>query len=167
MSRSEPHDRRPIEHGRAGHAVAAVVAAALLAGACAGPPVPNTPVPATDVFQELALAGASTVNLVSGDPGCSDANMIPYAIHAQVKMPPGAAATSDVYLFTWANRAGWTRGAVAFESCRSEFAAGSKAAGRPVDEIDMSPYRMFGAGWSPALKTALTQALTKAAGDGS
>jgi hypothetical protein len=147
-------------------ALAGLVAVAMLAGACAGPPVPNTPQPATSVFQELAILGGSTLTLTSGDPGCTDRDMVPYAIHAQVKLPASATQASDVYLFTWASRAGWTRGAVAFDSCRSEYAAGSLAAGRAVDEVEVSPYRAFGPGWSPALKTALAQALARAAGNG-
>ncbi|MGO9179482.1 MAG: hypothetical protein ACLQBX_16920 [Candidatus Limnocylindrales bacterium] len=146
--------------------LAVVVAVAALAATCEGSPAPATPAPATSVFEELEVQGGLTVNLTAGDPGCTDRNMIPYAIHAQVKLPANAAQVSDVYLFTWNDHAGWTRGAVAFESCRTEYTAGTLAAGRTIDEIDVSPYRAFGPGWSPALKAALTQALVQSAGNG-
>ncbi len=146
--------------------VAALMGALLLLGACAGPPIPATPQPATGVFYELAILGGSTVKLTSGDPGCSQPDMIPYAIHAQVRLPATASQLTDVYLFTWADRDTWNRGAVAFDSCRAEYAASRSAAGRTVDELDVSPYRAFGAGWSPALKSALQQAMTEAAGNG-
>ena len=161
--------------GRVGHAPAgargrslglALLTAAVLLGACSGPPIPATPQPATGVFTELAILGGSTPNLVSGDPGCNQPDMIPYAIHAQVRVPANASQLTDVYLFTWADHGSWSRGAVAFDSCRAEYAASRSAAGRTVDELDVSPYRAFGAGWSPALKSALQQAMTEAAGNG-
>lgn len=144
----------------------ALLSAIVLLTACAGPPIPATPQPATGVFLELATLGGSTVTLVSGDPGCSQPDMIPYAIHAQVRVPATASQLTDVYLFTWADHDAWNRGAVAFDSCRAEYAASRSAAGRTVDELDASPYRAFGAGWSTALRSALQQALTEAAGNG-
>jgi len=147
-------------------ALGIIVAAVALVAGCAGPPAPATPAPATSIFEALAVQGGVTVNLTAGDPGCSDRSMIPYAIHAQVRLPANVAELSDVYLFTWNDHAGWTRGAVAFESCRAEYTAGTLAGGRTVDEIDVSPFRAFGPGWTPALKTALTAALVQSAGNG-
>ena len=161
--------------GRVGHAPVGApgrpagivfLSAVLLLGACAGPPIPATPQPATGVFTELAILGGSTPNLVAGDPGCNQPDMIPSAIHAQVRVPATASQLTDVYLFTWADHDAWSRGAVAFDSCRAEYAASQSAAGGTVDELDVSPYRAFGAGWSSALKSALQQAMTKAAGNG-
>ena len=167
MTRSEPPDRWPGSRGRAWSAPAALaLGLALLVGACAGPPVSNTPAPATSIFQELEILGGSTLTLVSGDPGCNQPDMIPYAIHAQVRVPAGASQPTDVYLFTWADHDAWNRGAVAFDSCRAEYAASRPAAGRTVDELDVSPYRAFGAGWTATLRSALQQAMAEAAGNG-
>lgn len=150
---------------RAVRSAAAVLAAAAIASACAGPPVADTPQPATGVFTQMATNGIATENLTSGDSGCNDPAQAPFAIHAKVRYPASASGTSDVYLFTYADRGAWQREADAFESCRAAYASGA-ANGRTVDELAISPYRAFGAGWSPQLRAAIRQSLTQAAGNG-
>jgi hypothetical protein len=138
----------------------------LLGGACAGPPIAATPQPATGVFAELVLLGGSTVDLTSGDTGCGQRAMVPYAIHAQVRLPANAPHTTDVYLFTWADHAAWQRGEAGFQECLTEYAAGQTIMGRTVGRLEVSPYRAFGVGWSPQFQSALQLAMTRAAGNG-
>ncbi len=142
------------------------LALVLLVGACAGPPIVDTPQPATGVFGELAILGGSTVSLTSGDTGCGQSAMVPYAIHAQIRLPANALDTTDVYLFTWADHAAWQRGGTRFQECLTEYAADQTTMGRAVGRLDVSPYRAFGAGWSPQFRSALQQAMTRAAGNG-
>jgi hypothetical protein len=122
--------------------------------------------PPTGVFEQIALQGGSVERATSGDAGCQDPRQAPYAIHLRVRVPAGARAESDVYLFTYADRAAWGREAAAFEACRSAYEATAAPAGSAVPHIDISPYRAFGSGWSPEVENALIRALTKAAGSG-
>ena len=142
-----------------------LVAAVLLLGACAGPPVSNTPAPATGVFEQMAANGIATDSLTAGDGGCNDPGQAPFAIHALIRYPASSKSTADVYLFTYADHGAWQRQAGAFEACRETFVA-TGAHGRPVVELDISPYRAFGPAWSAGLRAALEQSLTEAAGNG-
>ena len=144
----------------------ALAATAALVAACAGPPVAASPQPVTGVFQQLFVHGGATLNLVSGDPGCDNPDMVPFAIHARVRVPATATTTADVYLFTYADHAAYDRQADAFEACKTGYAASAAAAGRPVDELDVSPYRAFGPGWTPEVRAALLQSMSEAAGSG-
>ncbi len=152
--------RRPAPCARllAGLLVAVAVAA------CAGPPVAASPEPATGIFQQLLVHGGATISLVSGDPGCNDSKLAPFAIHATVRIP-ASAPESDVYLFTYADHAAYEREKAAFEQCRAQYASGP-GAGRQVPEIEVSPYRAFGPGWSAQFRATLQQAMEEAAGSG-
>lgn len=147
-------------------ALAGAVLAVTLVGACAGPPVAASPQPVTGVFQQLTVHDGTTVNLVSGDPGCDIPAMVPFAVHAQIRVPSSSTTTTDVYLFTYENRAAYDRQAVAFEECKTAYATSAAAGGRPVDELDISPFRAFGPGWTPEVRAALLQSMSEAAGNG-
>jgi hypothetical protein len=144
----------------------ALAATAALVAACAGPPVAASPQPVTGVFQQLTVHDGTTVNLVSGDPGCDIPVMVPFAVHAQIRVPSSSTTTTDVYLFTYENRPAYDRQADAFEECKMAYAASAAAGGRPVDELDISPFRAFGPGWTPEVRAALLQSMSEAAGNG-
>lgn len=144
--------------------VGPVLLLAVLA-ACQGPPIQPTPLPVTGVMAQVAILGGTVTDATSGDPGCTEAGQAALAIHLLVR-PPGTPTAEDVYLFTYADRAAWGRQADAFARCFAEYAGGPLAAGRPVQRIDVSPYRAFGPAWTPGAIDMLTRAMTVAAGNG-
>jgi hypothetical protein len=145
--------------------LAAPVLALVLAAACQGPPIEATPLPATGVMAQIALLGGSVTDATGGDPGCAEQGQAGLAIHLRVGMP-GLSPAEEVYLFTYADRAAWERQADAFARCFALYAGGPLAAGRPVQRIDVSPYRAFGPAWTPGAVDLLARALTAAAGNG-
>jgi hypothetical protein len=81
-----------------------------------------------------------------------------------VKLPASAAQVGDIYLFTWNDHAGWTRGVVPFESCRAEYTAGTLGPAGSWARLTWarSGHSVRG---SPVLEAALTQALVQSAGN--
>ncbi|MGH2407321.1 MAG: hypothetical protein ACRDF7_04465 [Candidatus Limnocylindrales bacterium] len=139
----------------------------LLAGCGSGSATMPPPTPADDlgIFAQWALDGVSVFGRTSGDPGCDDATLVDNAIHVVVSL--GAYDSHrDVYLFRFRDSVRWADGGAAVDACRGQFEARSARAGGAVERVDVSPYRAFGDGWSPALRGALLAGLTVAAGDG-
>lgn len=148
------------------HAV--VVAAALLLAACgnAGPTMPQpTPADFIGIFEQWALGGIAVHQRTGGDSGCADQTLNDNAGHIVVSLGTGG-ERRDVYLFHFRNRVRWADGGPAVDACVGQFEARSARLGGAVERIDVSPYRAFGDGWSPALKAALAAGLVVAAGNG-
>lgn len=129
-------------------------------------PLP-TPADFNGIFEQWALNGVSVGGRTSGDPGCDDRTLVDNAVHVLVRFGPGIDDQPyDVYLFHFRNRVRWADGAAAVDACQAQFEGRSARAGGPVERIDISPYRAFGAGWSPEFRRALESGLVVAAGDG-
>jgi hypothetical protein len=139
--------------------------AALLLAACGGERPGPTPADRQGIFEELARRGATVSDIVSGDSGCGDPALAGNATHFRLTVP-GASGRADVYLFTFKNRPFYERGASAVDACQRAYEARSARAGGRVERIDVSPYRAFGDGWTPGLRSFLQATMQDVAGDG-
>jgi hypothetical protein len=158
----------PIPHRRARFvlsAVAAALVAVLIAGCAAttemGPPKP-TPADITGIADGLAQAGITIRNLVSGDAGCDDPDMISTAIGLDASGLDQATAV-PVHLFIFRNAASYQKLRPAVDVCASSWITDPSG----YEAIDASPFVLAGQGpWAPSFKTAVRDALTLAAGEG-
>jgi len=150
----------------AARAVVLLVAAGLLLAGCGRPdPALATPQDNVGLVQTMAQHGLTVVSQTSGDPGCNEPDVVANAVHWRV-MAASDAAPSDVYIFRFLDHAAFLAGAADVDACQAEFTASRTRAGGAVTRLDISPWRVFGDGWSADLKAALTAALTAAAGNG-
>jgi hypothetical protein len=140
------------------------LAVAAMLVACQAGPAPVTPTDLSGIVQELNRGGVRVSRTVSGQTGCDDAGLAGNAVHLLVALDD--APPRDAYLFRFRSRQAWTAGADEVEACRRAYAGSSGNARGQVDELDISPFRMFGSGWDRGLRDAMEAALTKAAGDG-
>ncbi len=147
-------------------AALAVVVATTLATGCAGPPISPTPQPASGIYQQIALHGGAVVSAVAGDPGCTVPGQIPLATHVRLRVPAASAQIDDMYLFVYADRPAFDRQAANFAACRNAYAASAATGGRPVRDVQVSPYRAFGPGWSDSTLDVIRQSMVVAAGNG-
>lgn len=117
------------------------------------------------LVQEMVKRGIAVLRATSGEAGCDDPGLIANAVHFRV-LPPGEAIPRDVFLFTFGDHGAWAAGGAAVTACRTAWSAHVATSGQAVSELDVSPFRLFGAGWSPTLRELLHQAVTVAAGNG-
>lgn len=117
------------------------------------------------LVQEMVKRGIAVLSATSGEAGCDDPDLVANAVHFRV-LPPGEARPRDVFLFTFGNHAAWAAGGPAVTACRTAWSARVATGEEGVWELDVSPFRLFGAGWSPTLRELLRQAVTVAAGNG-
>ncbi|HXX61437.1 MAG TPA: hypothetical protein VEI48_09125 [Candidatus Sulfotelmatobacter sp.] len=141
------------------------VACLVLAG-CGQPDAAlATPQDNVGLVQTMAQHGLIVVSQTSGDPGCSVPGVVANAIHWRVMASTDAAAR-DVYIFRFLDHAAFLTGASDVDACQAQFTASQTRAGGDVTRLDISPWRVFGDGWSADLRAGLTAALTAAAGNG-
>ncbi len=145
--------------------LAAVVLLAGCSSLVEARPTP-TPLDFGGIQGTLDHAGISLTNVVSGDAGCSDANLIPTAIGFDVV---GLGVTTPVrlriYIFT--DRAAWQRRQGDVDACVTAWATDHGVDPATVETIGQSPYVVAGQGpWPAAFKTAVAGALREAAGNG-
>jgi hypothetical protein len=147
-------------------ALALVLVLVLGAAACGGQGERPGPTAANrqGIFEELARRGGRVESIVSGDPGCADAGLAANAVRVKVT-PPADGAPAVVYLFTFKDQRFWEASRAAVDACVAQYASEPGHTGR-VDRLDISPYRLFGPGWSPGLRTFLDATLREIAGDG-
>jgi hypothetical protein len=144
----------------------AFLAALLLVTACqANDPAAATPRDAQGLLEELGRHGVTAVEQRGGDTGCADTSLEPNAVHWQL-IVGGDPTPRDVYLFRFKDRATFTAGAAAVDACRAAFAARADRAGGELEHLEISPWRVFGDGWSAGLQDALRASLILAAGNG-
>jgi len=147
-------------------AIGLLVAGVLLAAACGQPdPALATPQNNVGLVQTMAQHGLIVVSQTSGDPGCSEPGVVANAVHWRVMASTDAAAR-DVYIFRFLDRAAFLAAASEVDACQAEFTASQTRFGGAVTRLDISPWRVFGDGWSADLRASLTAALTSAAGNG-
>lgn len=147
-------------------ALALLTVGGLVLAACGSPdPALATPQNNVGLVQTMAQHGLTVVSQTSGDPGCSEPGVVANAVHWRVMASTDAAAR-DVYVFRFLDHAAFLAGASDVDACQAEFAASQARAGGAVTRLDISPWRVFGDGWSADLRAGLTAAMTAAAGNG-
>lgn len=144
---------------------ATVLVATVLAGCGAtttvGPPKP-TPMDIVGIADELAALGVVVTNVVSGDAGCDDPDMIGAAIGFDAEGLDQATPTR-VRLYIFRNRAAYEKQRQAVDACAASWVTDPAT----FEAIDVSPYVAAGQGpWGAELKAAMRAALTTAAGTG-
>jgi len=124
-----------------------------------------TPQDNAGLLQTLAQHGVTVLSQTSGDPGCSDPALVANAVHWRVTISSDP-RPRDLYVFRFLDHAAFLAGAAAVDTCQAEFTARATRAGGTVTRLDVSPWRVFGDGWSSDLAAILQAALTAAAGNG-
>jgi hypothetical protein len=125
------------------------------------PPAP-TPADFPGIATALARHGIRIDGIVSGDPGCDDANLVPTAIRFEASGLDQPAPTR-AYIYILRNRAAFDRLLPDVARCAMTFVTDEE--GEPW--IPISPFVLTGPGpWPPAFRNALTDGLTEAAGTG-
>jgi hypothetical protein len=142
----------------------AVLLATLVAG-CAtitGTPPAPTPADFPGLAARLALHGIAVGNIVAGDPGCDDANLVPTAIRFDASGRDQLAPTR-AYVYIFRNRAAFDRLLRDVARCAGAFVTDEE--GEPW--IAVSPFVLTGPGpWAPDFRDVMWKALTEAAGTG-
>lgn len=114
----------------------------------------------------LSHAGISLTNIVSGDAGCADTNLIPTAIGFDAV---GLGVTTPVRLriYIFNDRAAWQRRQPDVDACIAAWATDHGIDPATVEMIGQTPYVVAGLGpWPAAFKTAVADVLREAAGNG-
>lgn len=143
-----------------------VLAFALLLGGCAattevGPPSP-TPTDFAGIAQRLAAHGIVVDQVVSGDAGCSDQDLIPTAIAFTVRGADQASPV-PVHLYIFRNGDSYQRLRAAVDACAATYIQDPQG----YEAIDATPYVLTGQGpWPSGLKEALRTSLAQASGAG-
>jgi hypothetical protein len=129
--------------------------------------ISNTPPPATPtdfpgLTGRLAPEGIRTQRVVSGDPGCDDAELAPTAIRFDMTGLDQAEPVT-VYLYIFRNRAAFERNRDRIGPCAAAYVTDPQT----FEQIEESPYILAGQGpWAPQFKSALREVLRAAAGTG-
>ncbi len=135
-------------------------ALALLVAACGTTAGPGPTLgDLTAVEQALALRGATIVNGVGGDPGCTGTELHSNAVRFDVRV--GDEPVRSVYLFRWRRPAQFDDAADEFARCLATFEA---TADEDVTTLEVRPWRAFGAGWSEPLGITVEDALRSVGG---
>lgn len=142
--------------------VASIVSLAACSGTTElGPPKP-TPADITGIASDLLQRGVTIRDLVSGDAGCDDPDMIPSAISFKASGLDQPAPV-PVRIFIFRNADSYQKQRPAVDSCAAAWITDPEG----YEAIDVSPFVLTGQGpWAPEFKAALRSALTTAAGDG-
>ena len=114
-----------------------------------------------DVIADIVLQDVTVLHLTSGDAGCPTSSLHDNAVHLTVVI--GAQnASHEVYILNWKNQAKYDAAASDFGACLSEYSALNPDAS--VSEVDAFPWRTYGPGWTPQLRTIIANALATAGG---
>ena len=140
-------------------------AVALALAGCAGllesAPTPD-PVSFPEITGQLGRFGITVSNWVSGDPGCNDPTLSPTAIRFEAEgLDQATPIVLRIYIFR--NRDAWNRRLADVDTCAAAWATDPPT----FEQLQVSPYVVAGQGpWPPGFKTALSNAITAAAGNG-
>ena len=141
-------------------AALALLAVALSVGGCYGDSGPGpTPGEMDDVIANIVLQDTTVLHLTSGDPGCQTLSLHDNALHLTVAID-AQSASHEIYLLRWKNQRAFDAALADFAACVSEFTSGNPSAS--LSQLDAYPWRAYGPGWTPQLKTILANALTAA-----
>lgn len=145
--------------------IAATVAVALLVSACGAistsPPAP-TPADFQGIASEIVTRSVVIDNIVSGDAGCDDRELIPTAIGFDAKGLDQAEPVR-IYLYIFRNRASFEKLRASVDFCARTFVTDPET----YETVEESPYVLAGQGpWAPGFEAAIRDALAVAAGTG-
>jgi hypothetical protein len=137
----------------------------LVAGACGDLRVTEAPATPTDfpgLAGRLAVAGITIGDSVSGDPGCTDPELIPTAI-AFTARGIDQAGPVPLYLYIFRNRAAFERNRDRIGPCAQSYVTDPQT----FEQVEQSPYVLAGQGpWAPGFEAAFRRVLEEAAGTG-
>jgi hypothetical protein len=126
-----------------------------------GPPEP-TPADMIGIVAELLDEGVTVRDLVSGDAGCEDPDMVASAIAFSARGLDEPEPV-PIRVFIFRNAESYQKQRPAVDSCAAAWITDPAA----YEAIDVSPFVLTGQGpWPPEFKAALRAALTRAAGNG-
>ncbi|HWP61889.1 MAG TPA: hypothetical protein VNO86_00245 [Candidatus Binatia bacterium] len=136
----------------------------LLVVACAvetGPPEP-TPARFDGIVLALQRHGIAVADVVSGDPGCADTELVAVAVRFEAS-GLDAATPYRVYLYRFRDRAAFDRLRTRVDACARAYVADPET----FASVEAPPFVLVGQGpWPPGLAAALRAGLTEAAGNG-
>ena len=138
--------------------VALAVLAVLLLSGCYSLAEPSfRPGDSRDLFFSISRRVESNEPL-AGESACADPGLIGNAMYlrASIEADP---QPRDVYIYSFRTRS-WDDSKDAVDACQAEYQAAHP--GATVSRLDIPIWRVFGAGWSPELTLALTEALEEA-----
>ena len=141
---------------------AAVAAVALLLVGCGAFTAPNpTAREMGDLVANLVRHGVTITDQVGGDAGCPDSSLYGNAVRYDIHTPT---EPSDVplYVLRWKSDATFSAAKSAFDACVASFK--QTHADPPSSTYENVPWRVYGAGWSPALYTLIATAVDESAG---
>ena len=143
-------------------ALVTTLLAGMLVVGCYGDSGPGpTPGSMDDVIANIVLQDVTVLHLTSGDPGCQTATLHDNAVHLTVVI--GAqSASHEVYVLNWKNPARYDAAATDFAACLADL--GASDPGVTLTEVDAFPWRAYGPGWTPQLKTLILNALIATGG---
>ena len=125
------------------------------------PPEP-TPADFPGIVSDLAVRGIQVGDIVSGDGGCSDANLSKTAI-AFTASGIDQATPVHLYVYIFRNRATYERLRSTIDACAQSYVTDPAT----YESVETSPYVLSGQGpWGPQFKANLRSAIVEAAGTG-
>lgn len=156
---------RPRALPRPARRAAAVVAVAMLIAGCGTISTTEPPATPTDfpgLAGRLSAVGIKAADWVSGDPGCTDAELRKAAIRFTAR---GLDQSKPVtlYLYVFRNRDAWERNRSTVGPCAASFVTDPDT----YEEVEQSPYVVASQGpWAPQFEAVLRATLERAAGTG-
>ena len=143
---------------------ASILVALAVAGCGRIETTPAAPSPADfgGIATELRQHGIEVDQIVSGDAGCTDPDLIPTAIGVTAT---GVDQTKPVriYLYIFRNHASFEKLRARIDTCARSFVTDPET----FESIEQSPFVVAGQGpWAPGFEAALRAGLELAAGDG-
>lgn len=142
-----------------------LAAAALVAAGCGtisrSPPAP-TPADFPGIAGELTQHGIQVDHIVSGDAGCSDADLSKTAIGFDASGLDQATPVR-VYIYIFRNRAKFEELRSTVDHCAATYVTDPAT----FESVESSPFVVAGQGpWGATFRANLREAITKAAGTG-
>lgn len=159
-----PRSRRRPARPRAAARLAIIPLLVLLVGACAvetGPPEP-TPAGFDGIVLALQRRGIAVADVVSGDPGCGDTELVAVAVRFEAS-GLDAATPYRVYLYRFRDRPAFDRLRTRVDACARAYVADPET----FASVEAPPFVLVGQGpWPTGFAAALRAGLTEAAGNG-
>lgn len=150
--------------GARGSAVVACLGVALALVGCTTSNAPIAPTPAdfAGIAQDLRARGITVTDVVSGDAGCPDVDLARSAISFRMSGLDQATPVA-AHLYVFGSQAAFERRAGDVAACSRSYVTDPA----DLESFDVSPYVVVGQGpWAQALRAALREGLTVAAGNG-
>ncbi len=141
------------------------MAVSLVVAACGAistsPPAP-TPADFQGIASEIVKRSVVIDDLVSGDAGCDDRELIPTAIGFDANGLDQAAPVR-IHLYIFRNRASFEKLRARVDTCARSFVTDAET----FESVEQSPFVLAGQGpWAPSFEAAIRDALVVAAGTG-